>query len=193
VLGFAFLFYVPLETSVAGWATTLVLKQTPKEVSAEDSKKIASLALSGYWLGFTGSRLIVSILGSFGLLTRILGKSNEQRLLLIMAAACVALMLAVVFLRGRTPTILAVLLSGLACGPVFPTMMAVVLLSVPPETMGRAVGIFFFFASVGWTVIPALIGRVARRTGDIQRGFVVAVASGAIFLVLIVVRGIMPH
>ena len=32
VLGFAFLFFVPLETSVAGWATTLVLRQTPPNV-----------------------------------------------------------------------------------------------------------------------------------------------------------------
>ena len=51
-----------------------------------------------------------------------------------------------------------ILLAGLACGPVFPTMMAVVLLSVQPDTMGRAVGFFFFFASVGWTVVPMLIG-----------------------------------
>ena len=83
-----------------------------------------------------------------------------------------------------------ILLAGLACGPVFPTMMAVVLLSVPPDTMGRAVGFFFSFASVGWTVIPMLIGLVARKT-NIQRGFLVAAASGAVFLTLIVVRGMM--
>lgn len=48
----------------------------------------------------------------------------------------------------------------------------------------------FSFASVGWTAIPMLIGAVARKT-DIQKGFLVAAASAAIFLSLIVVRGMM--
>ena len=67
--------------------------------------------------------------------------------------------------------------------------MAVVLLSVPPDTMGRAVGFFFFFASVGWTVVPMLIGAVARRT-NIQKGFFVAAASAVLFVALIVLRGL---
>ena len=58
VLGFAFLFFVPLETSAAGWATTLVLRQTPPDVPEPRAKRFAALTLSGFWLGFTGSRLI---------------------------------------------------------------------------------------------------------------------------------------
>ena len=107
-----------------------------------------------------------------------------------MGIACVALMLALAVVKGRLATSTTVLLAGLACGPVFPTMMAVVLLSVQPDTMGRAVGFFFSFASVGWTVIPMIIGVVARKT-DIQRGFLVAAGSGAVFLTLIVIRGMM--
>jgi len=190
VLGFAFLFFVPLETSVAGWATTLIQRQTPSDVSPEQANRFASLTLSAFWFGFTGSRLVVSILGAFGIMTRMLGKTNEQRLLVIMGAACVLLMLALALGKGRTMTHALILLAGMACGPVFPTMMAVVLLSVPPETMGRAVGFFFFFASVGWTVVPMLIGLVARKS-DIQKGFLVAAASGAVFLTLILVRGMM--
>jgi MFS family permease len=190
VLGFAFLFFVPLETSAAGWATTLVLRQTPPDVPELRAKRFAALTLSGFWLGFTGSRLIASILGATGILTRLLGSTNEQALLVGLGVGCVALMLALVFVRGRAATSVTILLAGLACGPVFPTMMAVVLLSVQPDTMGRAVGFFFFFASVGWTVVPMLIGLVARKT-NIQRGFLVAAASGAVFLTLIVIRGMM--
>jgi fucose permease len=190
VLGFAFLFFVPLETSVAGWATTLVLRQMPPEVPEARAKRFGALTLSGFWLGFTGSRLIVSILGATGILTRLLGKSNEQALLVVLGVACVALMLVLAFETGRAATSATICLAGLACGPVFPTMMAVVLLSVPPDTMGRAVGFFFSFASVGWTIVPMLIGVVARKT-NIQRGFLVAAASGAVFLTLIVIRGMM--
>ena len=190
VLGFAFLFFVPLETSTAGWATTLVLRQTPSDVPDARAKQFAALTLSGFWLGFTGSRLIVSILGATGVLTRVLGRTNEQALLVTLGVACVALMLALAFVRGRAATSATILLAGLACGPVFPTMMAVVLLSVQPDTMGRAVGFFFFFASVGWTVVPMIIGVVARKT-NIQRGFLIAAASGAVFLTLIAIRGMM--
>jgi fucose permease len=190
VLGFAFLFFVPLETSVAGWATTLVQRQTPVGVKPEESNRFASLSLSAFWFGFTGSRLLVSILGAMGIMTKMLGKTNEQRLLVILAVVCVLLMLAIAFAKGRGATFAAILLAGMACGPVFPTMMAVVLLSVPADTMGRAVGFFFFFASIGWTVVPMLIGYVARKS-DIQKGFLVAAGSGAIFFVLILVKGMM--
>ena len=168
--GFAFLFFVPLETSTAGWATTLVLRQTPSDVPDARAKQFAALTLSGFWLGFTGSRLIVSILGATGVLTRVLGGTNEQALLVTLGVACAVLMLALAFVRGRAATSAMILLAGLACGPVFPTMMALVLLSVQPDTMGRAVGFFFFFASVGWTVVPMIIGVVARKT-NIQIGF----------------------
>jgi len=107
-----------------------------------------------------------------------------------LGVACVALMLALAFVRGRAATSATILLAGLACGPVFPTMMAVVLLSVQPDTMGRAVGFFFFFASVGWTVVPMIIGVVARKA-NIQIGFLVAAASGAVFLTLIAIRGML--
>ena len=190
VLGFAFLFFVPLETSTAGWATTLVLRQTPPQLAGEGDTQFAALTLSGFWLGFTGSRLIASILGATGVLTRLLGRTNEQALLVGLGVACVLLMLALAFVRGRVATAATILLAGLACGPVFPTMMAVVLLSVQPDTMGRAVGFFFFFASIGWTVVPMIIGLVARKT-NIQRGFLVAAASGTVFLTLIVIRGMM--
>jgi MFS family permease len=190
VLGFAFLFFVPLETSVAGWATTLIQRQTPPGVPPDQASRFASLTLSSFWFGFTGSRLVVSILGATGLLSKLLGRTNEQRLLVIMAIACVGLMLVLALGKGRAVTHASILLAGMACGPVFPTMIAVVLLSVPPETFGRAVGFFFFFASVGWTVIPMLIGLVARKS-DIQKGFLVAAASGAVFLTLILVRGMM--
>ena len=188
VLGFAFLFFVPLETSVAGWATTLVMRQMPPDVPEARAKRLGALTLSGFWLGFTGSRLVVSVLGATGVLTRLLGKTNEQALLVALGVACLLLMLALAFERGRAVTSATICLAGVACGPVFPTMMAVVLLSVPPDTMGRAVGFFFSFASVGWTVVPMLIGVVARKT-NIQRGFLVAAASGAVFLALIVIRG----
>ncbi|HYE99263.1 MAG TPA: MFS transporter [Planctomycetota bacterium] len=168
--GLAFLFYVPIESSVAGWATTLVTRQGP------GGERAASLALSGFWLAFMGSRLLVSIVGLHG---------HEHAALQALSIAAVGLAAALVMLRGRGAVATAVVLAGAICGPVFPTLIGVFLGGVPEAVLGRAVGFFFAFASVGWTVIPSLIGAVARRSGNIQRGFGVAAVSGALFAALI--------
>ncbi|MBV8881960.1 MAG: MFS transporter [Planctomycetaceae bacterium] len=177
----AFLFYAPLETSIAGWATTIVAGEAGPDAAGDRARKVAASSLSGFWLCFTGSRLLISILS-----TRI--RVNEQGLLLGLSLCCVALMLTVVLARGRAASAIAVVLCGLAFGPVFPTLMSALLKGLPPSTMGRAVGFFFAFASVGWTVIPMLIGGVTRR-GGIRRGFLVAAASAATFAALVIVRG----
>ena len=169
IAGLAFLFYVPIESSVAGWATTLVTKQGP------GSERMASIALSGFWLAFMGSRLIVSLTGVHG---------KELAFLLILSLACVALMLALVAFRGKEAVAGIVVLCGAICGPVFPTLIGVYLGGVDASLLGRAVGFFFAFASIGWTVLPACIGIVARKTDSIQRGFTVAVASAILFAVL---------
>lgn len=168
IAGLAFLFYVPIESSVAGWATTLVTKQGP------GSERMASIALSGFWLAFMASRLIVSLTGVHG---------KELGFLLILSLACVALMLALVALRGKEAVAGVVILCGAVCGPVFPTLIGVYLKGVDASLLGRAVGFFFAFASIGWTALPAGIGAVARKTDDIQRGFTVAVASACLFAV----------
>jgi fucose permease len=190
LVSFAFLFYVPLESSVAGWATTLVSRQKPAGEEESRGRKISGTALSGFWLGFSGSRLVVALLARQ--LAEHLGEGKEQKILLALSFVCLVLMGVLAMARSRGATVAAVVAAGLAFGPVFPTLMTVYLAGAPPTGIGRAVGFFFFFASVGWTVIPMVIGYVAKRT-NIQRGFFVAVASGAVFVVLIVVRGILPH
>src|SRR6185295_5308148 len=73
IVSFALLFYVPLESGVAGWATTLVGKQAPAGESPEIGPRISSRALSGFWLGFSGSRLAVALLAPT--LVRLLGEA----------------------------------------------------------------------------------------------------------------------
>jgi fucose permease len=69
-----------------------------------------------------------------------------------------------------------VVVAGLVFGPIFPTLMAVLLGHFAPRVHGRAVGLLFAIGGIGWTTIPILIGAYARRVG-VQRGFVFAVAT----------------
>ena len=175
---------------MAGWATTLVSRQAPQGEAEERGRKVSGAALSGFWLGFSGSRLLVAIYAKD--LVRLLGEGKEQKTLMILSCVCLVLMGLIVTARSRGAMVAAVLAAGLAFGPIFPTLMTVYLIGVPQTAIGRAVGFFFFFASVGWTVIPRLIGHVANRT-NIQRAFLVAAASGAVFVTLVAVRGIVAH
>ena len=39
---------------------------------------------------------------------------------------------------------------------------------------------------IGWTLIPLLIGAIAKRSGNLHRGFLVAAADAVILLVLVI-------
>jgi fucose permease len=171
----AFLFYVPLESSVAGWATTIVSRQSSPDSA---SSRLAGFSLMAFWLCFTGSRLLVALSGI---------EKGRDLLLVALSIASVAVILGIVFLSGRWTAVSLIIVAGLVFGPIFPILISKMLGTAPKGVEGRAVGFFFAFGSVGWTLIPRLIGNVASRT-NIQRGFLVAAASGAIFMAIVLAQ-----
>jgi fucose permease len=157
---FALFFYAPLEATMGAWATTYLGDKGVSEGSA-------SGLLSAFWLLFTGSRLATALA---------LPKGSETALVLALSVVCIAVWTTVVFSRRRGMAIGSVVVAGLVFGPIFPTVMALLLGHFPRSLHGRAVGLFFAIGGLGWTAIPMLIGAYAQRT-SIQRGFVMAAAS----------------
>jgi fucose permease len=158
--GFALFFYGPLEASVGAWTTTYLGDKGVSEATA-------SSLLSGFWLTFMAARLVTAFTLSPGW---------ETRLILALSLACVLVMLGVVVSRAPWQAMAMVIAAGLVFGPIFPTLMAVLLGSFPGSLHGRAVGMLFAIGGVGWTAIPMLIGAYARRVG-VQRAFAIAVAA----------------
>jgi fucose permease len=157
---FALFFYAPLEATMGAWATTYL---GDKGVS----ESFASGLLSVFWLLFSGSRLVTALT---------LPKGSEAALVLALSVSCIGVWTAVVFSRRRGMAIGSVVVAGLIFGPIFPTIMALLLGHFPKSLHGRAVGLFFAIGGLGWTAIPMLIGAYAQRT-SVQRGFVMAAAS----------------
>ena len=91
-----------------------------------------------------------------------------------MAVLGTAGLLGIVYSRKRQMTIALVMFCGFVFGPVFPVLIAILLKPMATEVSGRAVGFLFAGASIGWALIPPLIGRIADRT-HLERGFLVAV------------------
>ena len=163
----AFFFHVPTEASLALWATTLM---TDKKV--DESK--ASALLSLFWLTFMGSRLVTALT---------LAEGADTTLVVVMAGCSIAITLAIVLCRGARLMCILIVAAGAIVGPIFPTLIAILLGHVEPSLHGRAVGIFFCIGGIGWTGIPILIGMYAKRT-TVQRAFLLASGSAVLLCAL---------
>ena len=169
----AFFFHVPLEASVATWATTLMTNKGVAEGRA-------AMLLSVFWLTFMLSRLAIAI----ALLTlRSLPSNADTLLVTILASLSIAFTLAIAFSRSASLTCTMVVVAGLVLGPIFPTLIAILLGHVQADLHGRAVGLFFCIGGIGWTVIPMFIGAYAKRA-TVQRAFVIGTACAALLTVL---------
>ena len=159
----AFFCHVPIEASVAAWATTLM---TDKQVS----EPRASSLLSVFWLTFMTSRLVTALT---------LPAGQDTLLVLVMAALCVIFTLGIAVSRSAGVTCTMVVAAGLILGPIFPTLIAIYLSHLPASLHGRAVGLFFCIGGIGWTFVPLLVGAAAKRT-SVQRAFLIATASAVL-------------
>ena len=152
------------------WATTLMIDKNVSEAKA-------STLLSVFWMTFMGSRLVTALT---------LPEGAAATLVVVMACCSVAITLGIVFCRGTTLMRILIVVAGAVVGPIFPTLIAILLAHVEPSLHGRAVGIFFCIGGIGWTAIPILIGLYAKRT-TVQRGFLIASGSAVVLCALSIV------
>ena len=154
---------------MAAWATTYLGDRGMAEGRA-------ATTLSGFWLAFMCSRLATAlIVARFPL-----PPGGDTLLIIVLSVLCVLVWAGAVLSRGRVTAGTMVVLAGLVFGPIFPTIVGVLIghvnQNIDPVLGGRAVGLFFMTGGIGWSVIPILIGAYARKT-TIQRGFLIAVAA----------------
>ena len=149
---------------MAAWTTTYLHDKGMGEGAA-------SGFLSAFCLTFTASRLATALfVGAFEL------PGGETGFILLFALVSIGVLAGVVWGRGRGMAAAMVIVAGLILGPIFPTIMAVLLGHFDPSLHGRAVGLFFAVGGIGWSTIPMMMGAYARRT-SVQRGFVIAVGA----------------
>ena len=97
------------------------------------AKAKASALLSVFWLTFMGSRLVTALT---------LPEGADTTLVVVMACFSIAITLGIVFSQGATLMCILIVASGAVVGPIFPTLIAILLGHVEPALHGRAVGIF---------------------------------------------------
>ncbi|TXK34819.1 sugar MFS transporter [Nonomuraea sp. C10] len=153
VLACAFLaVYVGLETAVGNWGFTFLVDEHAQ------AAEVAGPMVSGYWLGLTAGRFLISPVAAR------LGWTTAA-----MAYACLAGIAASVALIWAAPAGLVagagLALLGFFLGPVFPTAMAVVPNLTEARLVPTAIGVMNGVSVVGGAVFPWLAGAVAEGVG----------------------------
>jgi fucose permease len=144
--------YVGIEMSTGNWGFSYLVQTR----SLPDS--LASYTVSGYWLGLTLGRFLISPIAVR------LGATPAR-----MMYACLAGVMAAAALAWLSPSAglagVALGLLGFFLGPVFPTTMA----SVPQLTRARlvptAMGVMNAASVIGGAVLPWLVGTIAQSEG----------------------------
>ena len=166
----AFFFHVPIEASVAIWATTLMSDRGVPE-------KNASKMLSIFWLTFTISRLVAALL---------LTQDIEHLTLILLACLVPLLSLGLITSKTGSTTCSLLLAAGATLGPIFPILIALLVGHVTvlnPALVGRSIGLFFCIGGIGWALIPFIVGQMAKKTG-VQKAFVIVAGCGICLAIL---------
>jgi fucose permease len=174
--GLVFAFYNPLEGVLGTWATTYLTE-------IGDKPQRASLFLSGFWLTFLGSRLLVSWLQQ----REILPENSDPWLIVFLSVTTAVILGNMAGTKDQAVGRRCLLLAGGCLGPVFPTLVGVVFEHTRPSLHGTAYGAMFAIGSTGSLALPPVIGAYARRTcvrNAFRLAMLVALLLAAVALVL---------
>ncbi len=150
-LGMAvFVAYAGVEASIGVWTYTLLTEA--RQISAVEAGVLTSL----YWGGLTGGRLLAAVAG--GLV--------PVHVMVRIAVWAVAVGVALVWSNlGVGLTGAGLLLAGLACGPIFPSLIAMTPGRVGASHAANTVGFEIAASAVSLSVVPGLVGVAAAGFG----------------------------
>lgn len=169
--------YVGLEISVGNWGFSYLVGERHR------SDLAAGNAVSGFWLGLTLGRFVISPLGER------LGWTTPR-----VTTACLALVAVTGTVIWVVPSA-AVAVAGLGVlgfflGPLFPTTMAVMPMLTRPQYVATAIGVLNGVSAVGGSALPWLGGTLTEAFGLwVLMPFVVLLA----FVQLLIWRRLVAH
>jgi len=146
-----FLFYVSAEMGTGLWAASILV--TDRGLAAGD----ASVWVSLYFGAITVGRFAV------GLVANRIGNRRLVRLGIVVAMAG-ALLFALPGIFGALSPV-GLVLMGLGCAPIFPSLMHETARRFPPEVVRQLIGRQMTCAYAGSSVVPAAFGLMAAWAG----------------------------
>jgi fucose permease len=167
--------YVSLEVSMGSWIRKLMEELLGKTYAPADASFWAGMVLSLFGVAMAAGRFLSSAVKN---LTAI-------GVRVIVGAAVVSLVsiLIMVWTESAALAILAIVLTGLAFAPIFPTVVGVTFAKFDSSQYGSIFGIIFAVGLLGGTFVPKWIGNLSA-TGTVQGSLkVAALMAGLLILV----------
>ncbi|HXL87726.1 MAG TPA: MFS transporter [Streptosporangiaceae bacterium] len=143
--------YVGLEASIGSWGFSYLVQARGL------SESLAGYAVSGYWLGLTLGRFLISAIAARA------GVTTAAMMYACMAGVTAAAALA--WLSPIALTCVALGLLGFFLGPVFPTTMAMTPRLTDASLVPTAIGVMNAAAVAGGSAMPWLAGTIAQSAG----------------------------
>jgi fucose permease len=144
--------YVGLELGMGNWGFSYLVN------AREVPDLVAGYTVSGYWLGLTLGRFLISPV------TVRIGMSAAGLMYLCMAGVIAATALTWL-VPAAGVTSLGFILMGFFLGPIFPTTMAVVPQVTTPQLAPTAIGVMNAGSVIGGSALPWLAGAAAQGLG----------------------------
>jgi fucose permease len=143
--------YVGLELSVGNWGFSYLSQARSLPES------VAGYTVSGYWLGLTLGRFLISPLAAR------LGATTAGMMYACLAGITAAATLA--WLLPSAPACVALGLLGFFLGPVFPTTMAIAPRLTRAWLVPAGIGVMNAASVIGGSALPWLAGAIAQNAG----------------------------
>lgn len=166
LLGCLLLVYSGTEIALGGWAALYL------EIGAGMAPAQAAIAVASFWFALTLGRGAGALLGL---------RFNALQVLLMSIMLLLSGSILLFFMVGNpTGSIGALLMLGLAFGPIFPTTMALVALTSGGR--GTAAAVALAIGNSGGAIIPPLMGLVLSRAGPPAVALLVVISTSIVFL-----------
>jgi fucose permease len=141
--------YTGIEAAAGVWAYSFFTQ------SRRVSPALAAAFVSAYWASFTVGRIVLGAIAEHVALGRFVRASVVS----ILAGATM------LWLGPDTLGLVGLVLLGVGCAPVFPSLMAATPARVGPAHAANAIGLQVCGGTIGASALPALIGLLAARAG----------------------------
>lgn len=149
MLGLLLLIYIGTEVGFSGWLTVYLISGSGLAPAT------ATLIVSGFWLALTLGRTLGAVLGL---------RLTPARLLTIsLLGMLIGAILLVLGVADRVTSIAGVLCLGLSCGPVFPTVLAIV--ATTARNSAATTSLVLAIGNGGGLIVPVLLGVLLAHYG----------------------------